>query len=286
MAHSKVTPSRLQKKKRDGDSITMLTAYDFPMARFIQEAGVDIVLVSDAVGTVGLGRPEAVSISLEDMIYHTLAVRNGADHSMVVTTLPFGSYENSEQAVESAVRIVKEGHADGVHLEGTAEDAGKVIAIVRAGIPVLGHLGITKQKIVRSGAIRIQGRTAASAASILEDALAFARAGVFALVLECIPQQLAEVITRSLDIPTIGIGAGAACNGQALVTQDMLGLFKEYSPKFLKVYVDLSELIVGTISTFREEVEQGIFPTPDHSYNMDEDEMEELLAALDSAIGD
>ena len=286
MAQPKVTPSRLQKKKRDGDRITMLTAYDFPMARFIQEAGVDIVLVSDAVGTVGLGRPEAVSVSLEDMIYHTLAVRNGVDRSMVVTTLPFGTYENPEQAVDSAVRLVKEGHADGVHLEGTAEDAGKVSAIVHAGIPVMGHLGITKQKIVRSGAIRIQGRTAASAVSILEDALAFARAGTFALVLECIPQRLAEVITRSLDIPTIGIGAGAACNGQGLVTQDMLGLFKEYSPKFLKVYIDLSEVIIGTISTFREEVEQGIFPTPEHSYSMDESEMEELLTALDSAFGD
>jgi len=286
MAQPKVTPSRLQKKKRDGDRITMLTAYDFPMARLIQEAGVDLVLVSDAVGTVGLGRPEAVSVSLEDMIYHTLAVRNGVDRSMVVTTLPFGTYENPEQAVESAVRLVKEGHADGVHLEGTAEDAGKVSAIVRAGIPVMGHLGITKQKIVRSGAIRIQGRTAASAASILEDALAFARAGVFALVLECIPQRLAEVITRSLDIPTIGIGAGAACNGQALVTQDMLGLFKEFSPRFLKVYVDLSEIIIGSISTFREEVEQGIFPTSEHSYSIDEDEMEELLTALDSAFGD
>jgi len=286
MAQPKVTPSRLQKKKRDGDRITMLTAYDFPMARFIQEAGVDIVLVSDAVGTVGLGRPEAVSVSLEDMIYHTLAVRNGVDRSMVVTTLPFGTYENPEQAVDSAVRLVKEGHADGVHLEGTAEDAGKVSAIVHAGIPVMGHLGITKQKIVRSGAIRIQGRTAASAVSILEDTLAFARAGAFALVLECIPQRLAEVITRSLDIPTIGIGAGAACNGQGLVTQDMLGLFKEYSPKFLKVYIDLSEVIIGTISTFREEVEQGIFPTPEHSYSMDESEMEELLTALDSAFGD
>ena len=286
MGHNKVTPSRLQKKKRDGDAITMLTAYDFPMAKFIQEAGVDVVLVSDVVGTVGLGRSEAVSVSLEDMIYHTLAVRNGVDLSMVVTTLPFGSYENPEQAVESAVRLLKEGHADGVHLEGTVEDAGKVFAIVRAGIPVMGHLGITKQKIVRSGAIRIQGRTAASAASILEDALAFARAGVFALVLECIPQRLAEVINRSLDIPTIGIVAGASCNGQALVTQDMLGLFKEYSPKFLKVYIDLSEVIVETISTFREEVEQGIFPTPEHSYSIDEDEMEELLTALDSAFGD
>ena len=286
MAQRKVTPSRLQKMKRDGDAITMLTAYDFPMAKFIQEAGVDIVLVSDAVGTVGLGRSEAVSVSLEEMIYHTLAVRNGVDRSMVVTTMPFGSYENPEQAVESAVRLMKEGHTDGVHFEGTAEDAGKVSAIVRSGIPVMGHLGITKQKIVRSGAIRIQGRTAASAASVLEDALAFARAGVFALVLECIPQRLAEVITRSLDIPTIGIGAGGACDGQALVTQDMLGLFKEYSPKFLKVYTDLSEIIVVTISTFRDEVERGIFPTPEHSYSMDEDEMEELLTALDSAFGD
>lgn len=276
----KVTPSRLRVKKRNGQKITMLTAYDYAMASFINAAGVDIVLVSDAVGTVGLGRPEAVSVSVEEMIYHTQAVRNGAGNSMVVTTLPFGSYESVDQAVNTAVRLMKEGFADGVHFEGAAEDAPKVEAIVHAGVPVMCHLGITKQKIVRSGAIRIQGRTAASASAALQDAIAFAQAGAFALVLECIPMQLGEIITRSLEIPTISIGAGAACDGQALVTQDMLGLFKEMSPKFLKVYLDLSETITQALTQFRTEVESGQFPTVEHSYTISEDELNQLLAQL------
>ncbi len=277
----KVTPARLRRMKRDGQPITMLTAYDFPMAAFINQAGIDIILVSDAVGTVGLGRPEAVSVSIEEMVHHTLAVRNGAGTSMVVTTMPFGMYETAGQAVETAVRLMKEGHADAVHLEGAAEDAPKIRAIVAAGIPVMGHLGITKQKIVRSGTFPIQGRTAASAAAVLSDAIAFANAGAFALVLECIPDRLGEIVTRSLDIPTIGIGAGVACDGQALVTQDMLGMFKELSPKFLKVYLDLSQVIVGALSQFRGEVVRGAFPDAAHSYTIDDEELNRLLSQLE-----
>ena len=280
MIGQKVTASRLRRKKRKGQKITMLTAYDYPMAKAIKESGIDIVLVSDAVGTVGMGRPEAVSVSVEEMIYHTQAVRNGAGLSMVVTTLPFGTYETVEQAVRNAVRLMKEGHADAVHFEGTAADAPKVKAIVDVGIPVMGHLGIIKQKIVRSGAFQIQGRTAASAANVLVDALAFANAGAFALVLECIPSRLGEIITRSLDIPTIGIGAGAFCDGQALVTQDMLGLFKELSPRFLKVYLDLSDIILKALTQFRTEVEQGDFPTENHSYTISEDELNQLMSQL------
>ena len=204
------------------------------------------------------------------MIYHTQAVRNGAGNSMVVTTLPFGSYENSEQAVETAVRLMKEGGADAVHFEGTSAQEDSVKAIVGAGIPVLGHIGIIKQKIVRSGAFQIQGRTADSAQQILADVVAFANAGVFALILECIPTSLGEIITQSIEMPTIGIGAGASCDGQALVTQDMLGLYKEMSPRFLKVYLDLNEIIVGGLTQFRTEVEQGQFPGPEHSYQIEE----------------
>lgn len=279
-AEQKITPTRLQRKKSRGEKITMLTAYDFPMARFINQAGVDIVLVSDAVGTVGNGRPEAISVSVEEMIYHTQAVRNGTDRSLVVTTLPFGSYESIGQAVDTAVRLIKEGKADAVHFEGTADQADKVRAIVDAGIPVMGHVGIIKQKIVRSGMIQIQGRTAASAKSVLEDVMAFSQAGVFAIVLECIPAELGEAITRSLEIPTIGIGAGAACDGQALVTQDMLGLFKELSPRFLKVYLDLSDIITGAISQFREEVEHGQYPALEHTYTIDNNELELLISQL------
>lgn len=281
----KVTPSSLMGKKRRGDKISLLTAYDFPMAKFINEAGVDIVLVSDAVGTVGMGRPEAVSVSVDDMVYHTQAVRNGAGQSMVVTTLPFGSYENEEQAVKNAVRLMKEGKADGVHLEGTRDDAAKAAAIVDSGIPLVAHVGITKKNIVRSGAIRIQGRTASGASDILKDVIAFAEAGACAIVLECIPMRLGEVITKSLDIPTISIGAGPYCDGQALVTQDMLGLFKELSPKFLKVYLDLSDMIVRALTQFREEVESGVFPTPEHSYTIDDQELEKLVTEMADLLG-
>jgi len=281
----KVTPSSLTAKKRRGEKITLLTAYDFPMAKFINEAEVDLILVSDAVGTVGLGRPEAVSVSMDEMIYHTQAVRNGAGQSMVVTTLPFGSYETAEQAVQNAVRLMKEGKADGVHLEGTRDDAGKAAAIVDSGIPLIAHVGITKKNIVRSGAIRIQGKTAAGASEILKDVIAFAESGACAIILECIPMRLGEVISKSLDIPTISIGAGPFCDGQALVTQDMLGLFKELSPRFLKVYLDLSDIIVRSLTQFRKEVESGIFPTPEHSYTIDDHEMEKLVSEMADLLG-
>ena len=277
---AKTTVARLQRKKRRGEKITLLTAYDFPMAKFISSAGVDMVLVSDAVGTVGMGRPEAVSVSVDDMVYHTQAVVNGAGGAMVVTTMPFGSYETVDQAVITGMRLMKEGHADGVHLEGDVSDAPKVKALVHSGVPVLGHLGITKQKIVRSGAIRIQGRTAESAAAAVADAVALANAGAFALILECIPDRLGEIITRSLEIPTIGIGAGPACDGQALVTQDMLGMFKELSPRFLKVYLDLTQIIETALTQFRTEVEQGQFPGPEHTYQIEEEELGKLLAQL------
>jgi len=283
-ANRKVTPSSLLRKKSRGEKITLLTAYDYPIAKFINQAGVDIILVSDAVGTVGNGRPEAVSVSVDEMIYHTQAVRNGAGNSMVVTTLPFGSYETNKQAVESAVRLMKEGGADAVHFEGTSAQGDSVKAIVGAGIPVLGHIGIIKQKIVRSGAFQIQGRTADSAQQILADVVAFANAGAFALILECIPTRLSEIITQILQIPTIGIGAGSRCDGQALVTQDMLGLYKEMSPRFLKVYLDLTQIIVEAVTQFRTEVERGQFPGPEHSYQIEEEELDKLLTQLQSNV--
>ncbi|MEN8241717.1 MAG: 3-methyl-2-oxobutanoate hydroxymethyltransferase [Chloroflexota bacterium] len=279
-ANNKVTPSLLLRKKRRGEKITLLTAYDFPIAKFINQAGVDIILVSDAVGTVGNGRSEAVSVSVDEMVYHTQAVRNGAGNSMVVTTLPFGSYETNQQATETAVRLMKEGGADAVHFEGTSAQEKSVKAIVDAGIPVLGHIGITKQKIVRSGTFQIQGRTAESAQRILNDVVAFSHAGAFGLILECVPSHLGEVITQSIEIPTIGIGAGPGCDGQALVTQDMLGLFKELSPRFLKVYLDLQDIITSALTQFRVEVENGVFPGPEHEYEITEEELNLLLSQM------
>jgi 3-methyl-2-oxobutanoate hydroxymethyltransferase len=278
----KVTPTTLRTKKRRGQKITMLTAYDFPLASFIEQAGVDVVLVSDAVGTVGMGRPEAVSVTVEEMIYHTRAARNGVSTSMVVTTLPFGSYSGVDDAVRTATRLMKEGGADAVHLEGTRHEAPLVEAIVAAGIPVMGHVGVIKQKIVRSGRIKLPAQNAASAKETIVDALAMADAGAFALVLECLAVRIGEIITQSLAIPTIGIGSGPYCDGQALVTQDMLGLYKEMSPRFLKVYADLSMTAINALTQFRKEVEGGIFPATEHCYQIDEQELQKLLAQLRS----
>jgi 3-methyl-2-oxobutanoate hydroxymethyltransferase len=276
----KVTTSSLRAKKQKRQKITMLTAYDAPMASFIDQAGVDVVLVSDAVGTVGNGRPEAVSVTVDEMAYHTRAVRNGVKRCLVVTTLPFGSYSTADDAVRSATRLMKEGGADGVHLEGTGREAGLVQAIVAAGIPVMGHIGITKQKIVRTGRFILPGQTAASASEIIGDAVCMAQAGAFALVLECLPDRLGGIITQSLDIPTIGIGSGPDCDGQALVTQDMLGLYNELSPRFLKVYADLAGTIVQALNGFRQEVEGAAYPGPEHCYAIDDQELGKLLAQL------
>jgi 3-methyl-2-oxobutanoate hydroxymethyltransferase len=277
---TKVTPSSLRAKKRAGQKITMLTAYDFPMASFIDQAGVDIVLVSDAVGTVGNGRPEAVSVTVDEMIYHTRAVRNGVKRSMVVTTLPFGSYNAPDEAVRTATRLMKEGGADGVHLEGTLREAAWVRDITAAGIPVMGHVGVTKQKIVSAGRINLPGRDAAAARQIIADSVEMAKNGVFALILECLPDRLGRIITQSLAIPTIGIGSGADCDGQALVTQDMLGLYKELSPRFLKIYADLAKITVDALGAFRREVETGAYPAPEHTYQIDDGELTKLLQQL------
>jgi 3-methyl-2-oxobutanoate hydroxymethyltransferase len=278
----KVTPTTLNTMKRRGEKITMLTAYDFPLASFIDQAGIDVVLVSDAVGTVGMGRPEAVSVTVDEMIYHTRAARNGVSRSIVVTTLPFGSYSEVDDAVRSATRLLKEGGADAVHLEGTRHEAPLIRAIVAAGIPVMGHVGVTKQKIVRTGSIKLPAQDAASAKETIIDAVEMADAGAFALVLECLPVRIGEIITQSLAIPTIGIGSGPHCDGQALVTQDMLGLYKELAPRFLKVYADISQSIIAALTEFHQEVEGGVFPASEHCYQIDEVELQKLLAQLRS----
>jgi 3-methyl-2-oxobutanoate hydroxymethyltransferase len=279
---TKVTPSTLRAKKKAGQKITMLTAYDFPMASFIDQAGVDIVLVSDAVGTVGNGRPEAVSVTVDEMIYHTRAVRNGTGRCMIVTTLPFGSYNTIEDALRTATRLIKEGGADGVHLEGTRREGKLVGDITANGIPVMGHVGVTKQKIVRSGSVRLPAQTAAGARDTITDAIEMANQGAFALVIECVPAALGAIITRSLPIPTIGIGSGPDCDGQALVTQDMLGLYKEMSPRFLKKFADLSRTTIDALTAFRKEVEGGVFPALEHTYPIDEAELARLLQQLKS----
>lgn len=273
----KMTIAGLRNKKRNSRKITLLTAYDFPMASFVDQAGIDIVLVSDAVGTIGNGRPEAVSVTVDEMAYHTRAVRNGVKSALVVTTLPFGSYNGITEAVGNATRIMKEGGADAVHLEGTAQSAETVRSLVDSGIPVLGHIGVTKQRIVLSGNISLPAKDAESSKNMIDDAVAMAKSGAFGLIVECLPVSLGEIITRSLDIPVISIGSGIHCDGQGLVTHDMLGLFKAMSPRFLKVYADLQQITVSSIAQFRKEVESGQFPTEQHSYTLDDRELDKLL---------
>jgi 3-methyl-2-oxobutanoate hydroxymethyltransferase len=276
----KVTVAALQNKKRSNQKITLLTAYDFPMASFLDQAGIDIVLVSDAVGTIGNGRPEAFSVTVGEMVYHTRAVRNGVKSALVVTTLPFGSYNCVNEAASNATRIMKEGRADAVHLEGTAQSAEIVRSIVESGIPVLGHIGVTKQRIALSGNISLPAKDAESSKKMINDAVAMAKNGAFGLIIECLPVSLGEIITRSLDRPVISIGSGVHCDGQGLVTHDMLGLFKELSPRFLKVYADLQQVTVTALTQFRKEVESGQFPTEQHSYGLDDRELDKLLNHL------
>jgi 3-methyl-2-oxobutanoate hydroxymethyltransferase len=273
----KVTVAALQNKKKSNQKITLLTAYDFPMASFLDQAGIDIVLVSDAVGTIGNGRPEAFSVTVEEMAYHTRAVRNGVKSSLVVTTLPYGSYNGVTEAVGNATRIMKEGRADAVHLEGTARSAEIVSSIVESGIPVLGHIGVTKQRIALSGNISLPAKDAESSKKMINDAMVMAQSGAFGLIVECLPVSLGEIITRSLEIPIISIGSGVHCDGQGLVTHDMLGLFKELSPRFLKVYADLQQVTVSAIDQFRKEVEGGQFPNEQHSYTLHDHELDKLL---------
>jgi len=273
----KVTVAALRNKKRNNQKITLLTAYDAPFASFLDQAGIDIVLVSDAIGTIANGRPEAVSVTVDEMAYHTRAVRNGVNSALVVTTLPFGSYNCVTEAVASATQLMKEGQADAVHLEGTAQSAEIIRSIVGSGIPVLGHIGFTKQQMVLSGTIGLPAKDAESSKRMIDDAMTMANSGAFGLIIECLPKSLAEIITRSLEVPVISIGSGVNCDGQGLVTQDMLGLFKELSPRFLKVYADLQQVTVSAVTQFRNEVESGQFPTEQHSYSLDDRELDKLL---------
>jgi 3-methyl-2-oxobutanoate hydroxymethyltransferase len=276
----KVTVAALRNKKRSSKKITLLTAYDAPFASFLDQAGIDIVLVSDAIGTIANGRPEAVSVTVDEMVYHTRAVRNGVKSALVVTTLPFGSYNCVNEAVASATRIMKEGQADAVHLEGTAQSAEIIRSIVGSGIPVLGHIGFTKQQMVLSGTIGLPAKDAESSKRMIKDAMAMANSGAFGLIIECLPISLGEIITRSLEIPVISIGSGVNCDGQGLVTQDMLGLYKELSPRFLKVYADLQQVTVSAVTQFRNEVESGRFPTEQNSYSLDDRELDKLLSQI------
>lgn len=269
----KITLTDLQRKKEKGQPITMLTAYDYPTAKALDEAGLDIILVGDSLGMVVLGYPNTLQVTMEEMLHHCRAVARGARTAFLVGDMPFMSYQISPQeAVRNAGRFLQEGGMEAVKLEGGRERAETIHAIVAAGIPVMGHLGLTPQSIHQLGGFRPQGRHAAEARRLVEDALILQQAGCFSLVLESVPQRLAAYITQHLAIPTIGIGAGAGCDGQVLVTHDLLGLFDRFTPRFVKQYAQLYPLMQAAFAQYIAEVQAGIFPGKEHCVEMDEEE--------------
>jgi len=277
MDRKKFTITDLQNKKRDGKKITMLTAYDYPMARLVDEAHIDAVLVGDSLGMVVLGYESTVPVTMDEMIHHAKAVRRGIKYAFMIGDMPFMSYQISkEDAVRNAGRFMKEAGCDAIKLEGGDEVLDVTIAIVNAGIPVLGHLGLTPQTISKLGGFKIQGKTAQAAKHILDQALKLERAGCFAIVLECVPDLVAKMITEKLSIPTISCGGGKYCDGQVLVTNDMVGLFDRFVPKFVKQYVKLSPAILEGFKKYKEEVEKGIFPDEAHSFTIKEEELKKI----------
>ncbi len=258
-----VTVPDFLKAKTQGIRLTMLTAYDYTMARLLDGAGVDALLVGDSLGTVVQGSETTLAVTLDEMVYHTRLVARGVQRSLLVADMPFMSYQiNPEQALANAGRLVKEAGAHAVKLEGGARTAAAIAAITRVDIPVMGHIGMTPQSVRRMGGFRVQR----DETQLLEDALAVEAAGVFAVVLECVPEEQARRITATLKIPTIGIGAGAGCDGQVLVVHDMLGLFTDFRPRFVKQYADLGRAITRAAEAYCREVREGQFPGPEHSF--------------------
>lgn len=263
----KITIQDLIKKKLEKRKITMLTAYDYPFARIVDEAGIDVILVGDSVSMVVQGLENTLSVTMDEMIYHTRIVSRAVKNAMVVGDMPFMSYQSSiEEAVRNAGRFLKEAGASAVKIEGGAELAGHIKAMTTADIPVMAHIGLTPQSIHRLGGYKVQGRTEEAAKKLLEDAHAVEDAGAFSIVLEAIPIGLAKRITEEVSIPTIGIGAGPYCDGQVLVLHDVLGLFERFLPRFAKKYVDLKEEALKAIKAYKEEVEKGIFPSEAHGF--------------------
>lgn len=273
----KITIPDILKKKAEGKKITLLTAYDYPSGRLIDEAGVDIILIGDSLAMTVLGYESTVPVTMDEMVHHSKAVKRGVRYALIVGDMPFMTYNiGDKETVRNAGRFIKEGGCGAVKIEGGTEMTGTVKALVKAGIPVLGHIGLTPQTAVQLGGFKVQGKDAKSAQRLIDSALALEKAGCFALVLECVPDKLAKLITESLEIPTIGIGAGRYCDGQALVTNDMIGLFDKFTPKFVKKYADLWPLLLNAFRRYRDDVEGGKFPTEEHSFTMNEPELKKI----------
>lgn len=273
----KNTVATFQKMKNEGTKISMLTAYDYSTAKLVDAAGINSILVGDSLGMVMLGYEDTLSVTMEDMIHHTAAVARGAKDALVIGDMPFMSYEVSvEQAVTNAGRLMKEGRANAVKLEGGVRVAEQIKAITKAGIPVCAHIGLTPQSVNAFGGFKVQGKTEEGAQQMTEDALAIQEAGAFAVVLECVPAKLAALISEKLTIPTIGIGAGAGCDGQVLVYQDMLALFSDFKPKFVKHFGNIGPQMTAAFKAYDEEVKAGTFPAEEHTFKIDEETLKKL----------
>lgn len=273
----KNTAATFAAAKAKGEKLSMLTAYDYSTAKLEDESGINGILVGDSLGNVVLGYEDTVSVTMEDMIHHGAAVARGAKNALVVVDMPFMSYEVTvEEAVRNAGRLMKEGRAGAVKLEGGVRVAEQIRAIVKSGIPVMGHIGLTPQSINVFGGFKVQGKSEEAARALLADAKAVEEAGAFAVVIEAVPAALAQMITDAVSIPTIGIGAGAGCDGQILVYQDMLGMFSDFTPKFVKRYANVGEVMREAFANYAAEVASGAFPTVEHTYKIKDDVLEKL----------
>jgi 3-methyl-2-oxobutanoate hydroxymethyltransferase len=278
-ANGKLPLTHLGEMTGRGERIVMVTAYDYPSGRLADAAGIDLILVGDSAAMTVLGHPTTVPATMEEMLMLTRAVTRGAQRALVVADLPFGSFQVSdEEAVRNGIRFVKEAGADAVKLEGAGPSLSRASALVGAGIPVMGHLGLTPQSATLLGGFKAQGNTAAKALQLLDDAVALERAGCFALVLEAVPAAVAARVSEELTIPTIGIGSGTDCDGQVLVFHDLLGLYDRSSPRFTKRYAEIGAEIQGALERFAGEVRSGAFPTEEHTYAMPEDELAGFLS--------
>ena len=277
----KVTVPSLRASKERGERLVCLTAYDYPTARIVDEAGTDIILVGDSVGNVVLGYDTTVPVTLDEMVRHTRAVRRGTERALLVADMPYGSsHTGADDAVRAALRLVKEGGAEAVKLEGGRARVEVVRRLISEEIPVMGHIGLTPQSVNKLGGFRLQGKTAEAARALVEDARALEAAGAFALVLEVVPREIAKIVTASVSIPTIGIGAGEHCDAQVLVIHDLLGLsFSPTRPRFVRQYADLRAQMTEAISRFAEDVRSGAYPAENESYPLPREAAAELEAA-------
>ncbi len=276
---ARLTISDLQKKKADGEKITMVTAYDFPSALMVERADLDMILVGDSLGMALLGYDTTLPVTMNEMIYHTKAVTRGARNTFVVGDMPFLSYHRSlEETIANAGRFLQKGGAQGVKLEGGSEQSKKIKALTEIGIPVLGHIGLTPQSVHQLGGFKVQGKGVTAAQKLIENAKSLEKSGAFAIVLECIPAPLAKIISKTITIPTIGIGAGADCDGQVLVWHDLLGISSGKMPRFVKKYANLHDEIVTALKDYKTDVEDNRFPEEKHTYTLDGENLAALYA--------